>query len=299
MIVIDAHVHLWHQDDRRYPTRPWVQGNLPPHDGTAERLIPLMDQAGVAAALNVQIPWYGPDNRYHHESAQKFHGRFALLGVLDPSLPDAPERLERMGRLEGAQGMRIHFNEPGRREAVLEGVFDRLFESAGRNGAPIQFLAWMADMAAIARAAEAFPGTKFISDHLGHPDLSEKPPYRSASGFFALARLPNVYVKVSKLCDHSRGEYPYPDVAEYVRRTIDAFGPERLMWGSNFPLIPEVRTEQPVDYRRSLDLVRAEWRWIDARAMEWIVGKTALSLWKFPGLADRAPGKPSGKKDRG
>jgi len=281
MDIVDAHVHLWHQDRARYPARPWVQGGLPPHDGTAERLVALMDRAGVAAALNVQVPWYAEDNHYHHESAARFPGRFALLGVIDPALPDAPQRLERMKAAEDAQGFRIHFNEPGRRAQVLDGDCDAALARAGALGVPVQCLARMPDMRAIRRAAESFPGTRFIVDHLGHPDLQESAPYPSAADFFALARLGNVYVKVSLLCDHSRHEYPYPDVADFVRRTLDAFGPERLMWGSNFPLIPEVRTDQPVDYVRSLDLVRSDWSWLGDREREWMLSKTARSLWRF------------------
>ncbi|PYU91636.1 MAG: hypothetical protein DMG08_14765 [Acidobacteria bacterium] len=64
MTIIDTHVHLWHQDRERYPSKLWVQGALQPHDGTAERLVDLMDRVGVTAALNVQVPWYGEDNRY-------------------------------------------------------------------------------------------------------------------------------------------------------------------------------------------------------------------------------------------
>lgn len=282
MEIVDAHVHLWHQDRARYPARPWVQGELPPHDGTAERLVALMDGAGVARALNVQVPWYGEDNRYHQESAARFPGRFALLGVIDPAAAGATERLERMAREEGAGGLRIHFNEPGRREQVLDGTCDAVLERAGALGLAVQCLARMHDMSAIRRAAETFPAARFVVDHLGHPDLTEPPPYRSAREFFALGALGNVYVKVSLLCDHSRQAYPYPDVADFVRRTLDAFGAARLMWGSNFPLIPEVRTDQPVDYRRALDLVRSDWNWLSERDREWILGRSAASLWKFP-----------------
>ena len=64
MTIIDTHVRLWHQDRERYPSKLWVQGELQPHDSTAERLVDLMDRVGVTAALNVQVPWYGEDNRY-------------------------------------------------------------------------------------------------------------------------------------------------------------------------------------------------------------------------------------------
>ena len=281
MTIIDSHVHLWNQDAGRYPNKPWVQGTLPPHDATAERLVGFMDEAGVTAALNVQVPWYGEDNRYHHDLTKEFPKRFALLGVVDPALDDAPARLERMVREESAQGVRIHFNEPGRRAHAIDGKFDPILAMAGELGVPIQCLARMPDMTAIRRCAAAFPTTTFIIDHLGHPDLSEQPPYPAGGEFFGLGRLPNVYVKLSLLCDHSKQDYPYRDVQEFVRLLIERFSAQRIMWGSNFPLIPEIRIEQPVNYKRTLDLVRDDWPWLEEEDKVWILGKTAQSLWRF------------------
>ena len=280
MTIIDAHVHLWHQDGVRYPSKPWLQGRLPPRDGTGERLVRLMDEAGVAAALNVQVPWYGEDNRYHHEVAQQFPGRFALLAVLDPARSDSAQRLERMVLEDQARGLRIHLNEPGRSEQLLAGQCDPVLAAAGDIGVPIQLLARMPDMPAIRRCAESFPTTSFVIDHLGHPDLTDYPPFPSARPFFELAQLSNVYSKVSLLCDHSKLAYPYADVQEFVRTAIERFGSRRLMWGSNYPLIPEVRDE-PVDYRRSLELVRKDWPWLAAHDKEWILGRTALELFRF------------------
>src|SRR5262249_55780701 len=161
--------------------------------------------------------------------------------------PGAPERLERMAAEESAQGIRIHLIEPDRADELQSGRLDPVLERAGRLGLPVQYLARMSHLGAVRRAAAAFPSTPMIVGPLGHPDLDEPAPYPSARPFFDLARLPNVYAKVSLLVDHSKRDYPYPDVADYVRRTIDAFGAPRLMWGSNFPLVPEIRTEQPVD----------------------------------------------------
>jgi predicted TIM-barrel fold metal-dependent hydrolase len=283
MTIIDAHVHLWHPDNSRYSSGLWLNSSLPPQDGTAERLVRLMDEAGVAAALNVQVPWYGEDNRYHRDVSDRFPSRFALLGVIDPALADAATRLERMVREQRAQGLRIHFNEPARREQVIQGDCDAVLAMAGELGVTVQCLARMPDIPAIRRAAEAFPATAFVVDHLAHPDLSEAPPFPGAAQLFALGKLPNVYVKVSLLCDHSRQSYPYPDVQMFVRRMLEHFGPRRLMWGSNFPLIPEVRTQEPVDYRRSLELVRSDWPWMTDEDRDWILGKTALSLWSWEG----------------
>jgi predicted TIM-barrel fold metal-dependent hydrolase len=66
-MIIDAHVHLWSHDHAHFPDRGWTElrdSGLPKADGTAERLVALMDAAGVAFALNVQVPWYGEECRF-------------------------------------------------------------------------------------------------------------------------------------------------------------------------------------------------------------------------------------------
>lgn len=279
MEIVDSHVHLWHQDSTRYPNKPWIQGPLPAIDGTAERLVREMDRAGVAWALNVQVPWYGEDNRYHRDACAAFPGRFKLLAVLDDlEGSDAVDRLERQVQEEGALGFRIHFCEPGRREQALQGVFDPLLRKSAELGTVVQLLAWLEDVPAIERMVRSFPDTVFVIDHLCHADVSEGPPYPSSRGFLELGRADNVYVKVSLLCDLSHQEYPYPDVQQFVQTMLEYYPPNRLMWGSNYPLIPEVRKDQPVDYVRSLELVRSDWPWLDASAREWILGRTAATL---------------------
>lgn len=277
--IVDAHVHLWHQDSTRYPSKPWIQGPLPPIDGTAERLVELMDKAGVAWALNVQVPWYGEDNSYHRDACAAFPGRFKLLSVLEnPEAPDAPDRLERQVTAEGSLGFRIHFCEPGRREQALAGQFDHLLKKSAELGTVVQLLAWLEDVPAIQHMVRHHPGTIFVIDHLCHADVAEGPPYPSSRGFLDLGKADNVYVKVSLLCDLSHEDYPYPDVQQFVQTLLEHYPPNRLMWGSNYPLIPEVRKEQPVDYVRSLELVRSDWPWLDDSTKEWILGRTAQTL---------------------
>ncbi len=279
MPIVDAHIHLWHQDATRYPNKPWVMGTLPDIDGTAERLVAAMDEAGVDWALNVQVPWYGEDNRYHRDVVARYPGRFALLSVLDDlESEDAVQRLDRQVREEGSLGFRIHFCEPGRREQALAGVFDPLLARSGELGTVVQLLSWMEDLPAIRRMAEAFPQTVFVIDHLCHADVTEGPPFASARPLFELGRMDNVYMKVSLLCDLSAMDYPYPDVQAFVQELLQHWPARRLMWGSNYPLIPEVRTEQPVDYKRSLELVRSDWPWLAEQDKEWILGRTAETL---------------------
>jgi len=272
--IFDAHVHIWSQDRVKYPR---VAGRERPveHDGSAETLIRLMDESGVTAALLVQTPWLGEDNRYFVDSMRRFPGRFAALGWLeDPLAADAPERVERQHREDGFRGVRLHLTDARVNEGVLAGKADPIFRKARELGIPVQFLNRTPTHPTILGVAGRFPDLTIVVDHLGHPFPEEAPAFPSSETFFALAQHPNVYAKVSNHVLHSRAPYPWADLHDYQRRTIDAFGPRRLMWGSNWPMqVPDP------SYQQRLDAVALHLPGLSAEGRTWILGGTAFSLW--------------------
>ena len=85
-----------------------------------------------------------------------------------------------------------------------------------------------------------------------------------------------MFVKVSHLWSLSREPYPYRDTHEQVKRVYDAFGPRRVMWGSDWPLV-----EKYCGYARALALYRDEIGFFTAEDRRWVLGGTALRLWPF------------------
>ena len=276
-MIFDTHVHIWSADRARYPMVPGRERPIE-HDGSAETLIRLMDAAGVQAALLVQTPWLGEDNRYLVDSMRRFPGRFAALGWLeDPLAAGAAERLRRQRDEDRFHGVRLHLTEERVNEGVLAGTADPLFAAARTLGVPVQFLNRVPTHPTIVGVARRFPDLTIVVDHLGHPLVEEAPGFASSEPFFELAQHPNVYVKVSNHVISSKAPYPYADLHDYQRRMIDAFGPARLMWGSNWPMQPESPT-----YQQRLDAVRAElpaFNALSAAEQAQIVGGTAATLW--------------------
>jgi L-fuconolactonase len=276
-MIFDTHVHIWSADRSRYPM---VEGRDRPtdHDGSAETLIALMDAAGGQTALLVQTPWLGEDNRYLVDSMRRFPGRFAALGWLeDPLGADAPARLQRQTDEDRFHGVRLHLTEPRVNEGLLARAADPLFAEALRLGVPVQFLNRVPTHPTILGVARRFPDLTIVVDHLGHPLAEEAPDFVSSAPFFELAQHPNVYVKVSNHVISSQAPYPWADLHDYQRRMIEAFGPHRLMWGSNWPMQPESPT-----YQQRLDAVRSElpaFKSLSADEQALILGGTARSIW--------------------
>src|SRR5205823_830700 len=86
-MIVDAQVHLW---KAATPDWPWVPGLSPqlPEPFTIEKLVPMMDQAGVVRAVIVPPSWPGDRNEYGLEAARRYPDRFAVMGRIamrDPS----------------------------------------------------------------------------------------------------------------------------------------------------------------------------------------------------------------------
>ena len=98
-----------------------------------------------------------------------------------------------------------------------------------------------------------------------------------------MARLPNVYVKVTEFYNHSRTkQFPFLDVLPTVRRIYDAFGARRLLWGTGFVHGERVGR---IPYGQELELIREQVPFFTPEDQEWILGRTAMTLWRFSGAA--------------
>src|SRR5262249_12005612 len=133
----------------------------------------------------------------------------------------------------GMLGIRVSFL--GASAAWLnDGSVDWIWPAAEKAGLPIMFLT-VANSAAFARVAERHPQLTLIVDHMGVGNEAVKAGKRE-EGFaqtLALAKYPNVSVKLSAIANFSSEPYPFRDTIPYLRRLYDAFGPRRCYWGTD------------------------------------------------------------------
>jgi predicted TIM-barrel fold metal-dependent hydrolase len=91
-----------------------------------------------------------------------------------------------------------------------------------------------------------------------------------------LARFPKVFVKISHTWSLSKQTYPFRDTHEMVKRLHQAFGPRRLMWGTDWPICEERCT-----YAQTLTVVRDEMKFLNEEDRSWILSKTIERVWPF------------------
>lgn len=239
-----------------------------------------MDCNGVAQAVLTQFMGQ-TDNDYQFDCQRRYPGRFANVVIVDAAKPDAPEALRRLAE-RGAGGVRLRpfARSPGDDPYAIwraAGQLNLTVSCGGRSAAD-----FCDD--GFAKLIETLPGVRFVIEHLGamnHPDVDDDARALRQKAI-TLARYPNVYMKVPGLGEIAkramppRKDYPFEEpIPPYIKLAYDAFGPERLMWGSDHP-----NTSHREGYANALTLCRKQFADAPQAHLDLIFGGVAAKL--FP-----------------
>jgi len=276
LLVIDCHAHLYSADTAKYPPGIKTPTTPPRGTGTVEHLRRLMKETGVRF-VNCTQPrsYYHYDNRFTADTARA--NRDWLIGVvnLDPDNPKSPALLEKYVRDHNVRGLVSVTGKSGRFDAP---IVVRLWEVASRLGIVINLNINPPEIEGVEAMLDRFPKVRVALDHT--LNMTVKNLDRILPAAKRLAKHRNVYTKLSFLPTGSAEKYPFRDLHEACREVIKAFGPERCVWGSNFPceLWCKNLRQEPSTYAQHLRLFTHELD-LDQRTKEAILGKTGLALW--------------------
>jgi predicted TIM-barrel fold metal-dependent hydrolase len=118
------------------------------------------------------------------------------------------------------------------------------------------------------------PDLSVVIDHIADCPIDQP---QELNKLIALARFPRVFVKISHTWSISRQPYPWLDAQEYVRRLYDVYGPQRLMWATDWPVDLKWTT-----YAQALSVVRDDMKFLNEEDKSWILSKTVERVWPFP-----------------
>lgn len=283
-LVVDTHMHVWADDARQFPfPHPYLKEFVrPQHRGTVKMLVDDMDRNGVTHCVLVQVIYHGWDNRYLLHCLEKYPGRFAAHGLIDPTDPAVVQKLEYWVAEKGLAGMRfspIYYQ--GEDEWIDARSTDALWNKAAELGARFNFFIAPDQLPKLGNMIERHPDVPVIVDHLGQMDLSVEDPQPALNKLLALAKHENVWVKVSELASVSKsGKYPYEDAYPWVRQVYDAFGPDRLLWGTGYPGSARANFNRPT-LKQEIDLVRNGYPFLTDVDQAKLLGGNAATLWNL------------------
>ena len=271
MRIIDPHVHIYKND----PAFPWARetGTPPGEDATSEMLLELMESNGVAHSVLVQVIYYRWDNRYILDAIHRYPGKFMGVARVDPEDPAAPDHLRMWVEEKGLHGVRLSPEAGPAGDWFIGPLMDPLFESATRLKVPMLILTKPGRLPDLGRLLDRHGDLDVCIDHMAGCKIGEA---ENIEKLLAMSRYPRVFVKVSNTSKISCGTYPWEDSHALVKRVIDAFGVNRCMWGTNWPVCLSDAT-----YAQTLTGVRDGMEFLTGGDKEWLLSRTIQRLWPF------------------
>jgi L-fuconolactonase len=242
---------------------------------TAERFLPMMDEVDVDRAIIAPPYVSGFDPVYALECAARYPDRLAVMGRYNPDDPSSFGLLEHWLDWPGMLALRLNTSDPDGAHYRAEGTLDAFWPEVERRGIPVS-ISCRTGVVGMDKVAAEHPGLRLIIDHLHL--FGARPEEREGrlATLLALAKYPNVAVKVSALPNLTSEPYPYRDLHEPIRRVHEAFGPKRMLWGGDQSTI---MADGHTTYRENIDTIRVETaKYLPAEDIEWILGK-ALAEW--------------------
>jgi len=238
--IVDAHHHLW---DLSVRDQDWISGDaLAPlrRDFTLADLAPQARAAGVTATVLVQtitVPQETPEFLALAADSDLVAG---VVGWTDLTAPDIAETLAGLRAGPGGEylvGIRHQVqSEPDPRWLVRPDVLHGL-SAVAEAGLVYDLVVTPHQLSAAAAAAERLPDLTFVLDHIGKPPIASGSLDPWAEETRRLAALPNTRCKLSGLVTEADwGSWTTQDLKPYADTVLDAFGPDRLMFGSDWPV---------------------------------------------------------------
>jgi len=268
--IIDPHVHVWKHD----PAYPFAAGaKVPERDATPETLLELMKTNGVSRTVIIQVIHYRYDNSYLAAVLKRYRGVFQGVARVDPLDPSAPDHLSRLTE-QGFRGVRLSPAGDASGDWFHGPLMPPLWKRCRDLKVPMTVLAPISRMPDVGLLLEKFPDLTVVIDHMADCPVDQPAELEK---LIALQRYPNVFVKISHTWSISRQPYPWLDAQEHVKRLYHTFGPQRLMWATDWPIIEGWST-----YEKALTVVRDEMKFLNAEDLRWILSKAIERVWPMP-----------------
>lgn len=239
-MTVDAHHHVW---DLSVRDQDWITGpELQPlrRDFTLADLAPEARAAGVDRTVLVQTVTVAEETPEFLALAARHELVAGVVGWTDLTRPDVADELARLRELPGGRhlkGIRHQVQSEPDPEWLLRPDVHRGLSAVADAGLAYDLVVLPHQLPACARAAADHPGLTFVLDHLGKPPIASgtRDPWEPA--LRTLAALPNTVAKLSGLVTEADpAAWTVDDLRPYTDTALEAFGPHRLMFGSDWPV---------------------------------------------------------------
>jgi L-fuconolactonase len=277
---IDSHSHLWSIDREHYPLQAGArEDQVQPKSFDIGEFFAQARPQGVTRVVAIgHGPHFGEDARFLTDLLKARPGEVAVQAQVNVDGPDPTGKMAAL-KAQGVHAFRVVLQTTWRDYLPESHPLMRIYEFAAMQRlvvCPLTNPDWLPQFD---RLSEMFPATTVVLDHfarIGVDGFGQQPPVpgtikpADVANLVKLARHPLVHVKLSAYYALGRRTPPYDDMIPFIKELIRAYGPERLMWGTDSPY----QLADGHGYRASISVIRER---LDVSVVdrEWLLRKTA------------------------
>jgi L-fuconolactonase len=273
---IDAHQHFWKFDPIR---DSWIDASMKriQRDFYPQDLKPLLESHGFDGTVLVQADQSDAETAYLLSRAWQCDFIKGIVGWIDLQADDISERLDECAHNKVLKGFRHVLQGERQRDFMLRPAFMRGVGELQRNGYTYDILVYPDQLRFVKQFVAAFPNQPFVIDHMAKPYIKNGDIEAWRSDMRDVASFPNVYCKISGLVTEADWVmWKEPELTPYIDAVLDAFGPQRMMFGSDWPVCLIA-----AEYEQVVNIVKNYFLSFSKHEQELIFGTTATRFYKL------------------
>lgn len=236
MTRIDAHQHFWRLDARR--------GSWPPADLAAiyrdflpDDLAPLLHAHGIDGTVLVQSLPSIEDTTFLLQLAHDHPFILGVVGWVDLKAVDAPQQIARLAGNRKLKGLRPMLQDLPDDDWIADPRLAPAIDAMLQCGLSFDALVLPRHLPALLAFAQRYPALPIVIDHAAKPPIASGEFAGWAADIARLAELPQVMCKLSGMVTEAAPGWSVADLAPYAACILQGFGPARVIWGSDWPVV--------------------------------------------------------------
>ena len=276
MTIIDTHQHFWEYDPERHS---WIseemailkKNYLPPE------LDQIYEKHSIGGCISVQAEQSEAETNFLLGLARQFDFIKGVVGWVDLQSEEVEQRLAHFAQFPELLGFRHIVQDEPDSNFMLREAFQRGISHLKKFDFTYDILIYPNQMGAALQTIRNFPEQPFMIDHIAKPSIKAQQLEPWAYYIREIAEYPNVYCKLSGMITEADWKnWEYRDLKPYLEIVYDAFGPERLVFGSDWPVCLLAGS-----YKNVISIVEGFIQRLSVAEQEAIMSQNAIDFYKI------------------
>jgi L-fuconolactonase len=273
-MIVDAHQHFWKYNPQNHA---WISEDMSVirRDFSPEDLAPIYQKNKVHGCVAVQVDQTEEENRFLIDLASRHSFIKGVVGWVDLRATDIEERLQFYSTIDIIKGFRHIVQGENDNRFLLGDFFTRGISFLKQFGFTYDVLVYENQLDQVEEFVKRFPDQPFIIDHIAKPQIRSRSIREWQARMTAIAKGDNVYCKLSGMVTEADWKkWTYADLEPYMQHVLECFGPERLVYGSDWPVCLVAAS-----YEKQLGVVKQFIGSLSAREQDMILGENAVRFY--------------------